>query len=153
MEDAVHALFQNTKHPYMMYSLSLQSSSGRCLLYAKINNLNVYTLHALSGNGVQDVINAIQIAKDPFVIGGDMNCEPIELANHCLSRTRIINIGTRTRISKCAKIVSSNLNTHPYSRRELDFFVVSTNIGSYDTHMYSRHGGDHFPVLTTLYPM
>lgn len=130
--------------------LYLPSSSGRSILYAQINGLNVYTLHALSGNGAPDVIHAIQIAEEPFVIGGDMNCEPIELANHCLSGTRIINIGTQTRIYKSAKIVSCGLYTHPNSRKELDFFVVSTSIRSFGTSLYSRHGGDHFPVLTTL---
>ena len=115
--------------------------------------LNIYTLHATSGNGVPDVMNLFARAEEPFIIGGDMNCSRYRIIyNHGITDrgTDYIFSGTRSRYGNLGRLVISERVTHPGSGSELDFFIASLSLRTSDTHIHPESGGDHYPVCTEV---
>lgn len=132
---------------------SITSNSGRPALGIKIGGISIYTLHALSGNGMSDVMNIFRTATPPFIIGGDMNCDRNELLyRHGLlySQTNFLFSGTRSRPYPEGELISSERRTHPDSNAELDYFIISLDLRSSCTNIDSRIGGDHYPVCTQI---
>lgn len=133
--------------------LDVYSSTGRSAIHLNVMGLNIYTLHATSGNGVPDVMKLFARAQEPFIIGGDMNCSRTTiLENHGVAgnMTDYIFSGTHSDPNKIGIITTSNRVTHPWSGSELDFFIVSLSLRTKCTHRYSESGGDHYPVCTEV---
>lgn len=113
-----------------------------------INNVRFCFWHASSGNNGQEVVdmyNGLAGAGQPFVLFGDLNCDPQQLINRGLPAGNIIEPLTATRISG----------------RKLDYAV--TNV----PHRFKRHvrhwgqyptprdikdqtGSDHSPMILTF---
>lgn len=133
--------------------LDVYSSTGRSAIHLNVMGLNIYTLHATSGNGIPDVMNLFARAQEPFIIGGDMNCSRTTiLENHGVAgnMTDYIFSGTHSRYGNLGRLVTSERVTHPGSGSELDFFIASLSLRTSDTHIHPESGGDHFPVCTEI---
>ena len=135
-------------------TLDVSSSTGRPAIYLNVMGLNIYTLHATSGNGVPDVMNLFARAEEPFIIGGDMNCSRTAIMdNHGVAgnMTDYIFSGTRSRYGNLGRLVTSERVTHPGSGSELDFFIVSLSLKTECTRRHPVTRSDHYPVCTTIY--
>lgn len=135
-------------------TLDVSSSTGRPAIYLNVMGLNIYTLHATSGNGIPDVMNLFARAEEPFIIGGDMNCSRTTiLENHGVAgnMTDYIFSGTHSDPNKIGIITTSNRVTHPGSGSELDFFIVSLSLRTKCTRRHPVTRSDHYPVCTTIY--
>lgn len=129
----------------------ISSGSGRPALGIKVDNINIYTLHALSGNGIPDVVNLFSNVREPFVIGGDMNCSTDDFRRqHGMPPTNYVFSGSHSRPGNAGELITAERMTHPGSNAELDYFIFSLDLKSSNTHTYSSIRGDHYPVCTTL---
>lgn len=129
----------------------ITSASGRPALGIKVDNINIYTLHALSGNGIPDVMNIFRDAREPFVIGGDMNCRTSDICGqHGVPDTNYVFVGSHSRPQNVGELITSERITHPGSNAELDYFIFSLDLKSSHTQPYKNRGGDHYPVCTTV---
>ena len=133
--------------------LDATSSTGRSVIHVNIGNIHIYTLHATSGNGLPDVMTLLENAQEPFIIGGDLNCNRSEILNShgvCGSEVNYAFSGTRSRPNKLGELITSDRLTHPGSGNELDFFIVSLSLRTYSTRLHPVMGGDHYPVCTVV---
>ena len=139
-----------TKFPVHFGHFLLPSGTGRSCIFFVHDGIAYATLHAESGGAamadVNYVIKQMQGNRMQYVIGGDMNCTPLQLSRDAGHRS--LWIGTQNRGIPAA-VSSPQANTHPSSMAVLDYFVHSQNLVFRNTQRYFLRGNsDHFPVIT-----
>lgn len=132
-----------------------KSSTGRPVMHVEIDDINIYTIHATSGNGLSDVMNLFCNVQEPFIIGGDMNCTRQEIISghgkaHNEAFTNYVYSGSHFRPGNIGELITSDRVTHPGSGVELDFYIASLSLKTYSTRIHPVMGGDHYPVCTVI---